>query len=75
VCHVKSNGEAIRAIRERTGMSVTELHRAANVDRTVLTRIEKGERNGTPAQLVAIAKALDVPITAITIARFEAGAA
>lgn len=64
-CHVKANGDAIRAIRERSGIIKTDLAREAGIDRTHLHRIETGERNGTPAQIRAIAEALKVPVTAI----------
>lgn len=62
---MRTNGAAIKAIRERTGMTKTELANAAAVDRTHLHRIETGERRGTPDQIVAIAQALKVPTTAI----------
>lgn len=62
-----SNGDAIAAIRERTGLTKTQLAAATGIDRTHLGRIEKGQRNGTPAQLVKIAETLGVPITAITL--------
>jgi transcriptional regulator with XRE-family HTH domain len=60
-----ANGAALRVIRERTGLTISSLARAAGIDRTALTRIESGERRGTPAQLAALAAALAVPITAI----------
>jgi transcriptional regulator with XRE-family HTH domain len=62
---MQANGETIKAIRERTGLSKTDLATAAGMDRTHLHRIETGERKGTDAQIVAIAKALMVPTTAI----------
>lgn len=62
---MKTNGDAIRIIRERTGFTKTQLATAARLDRTHLHRIETGERNGTPAQAKAIAEALAVPLTAI----------
>lgn len=62
---VQANGPAIKAIRERTGLSLTELSRATEIDLTTLSRIEKGNRPGTEAQLVAVAKALKVPTTAV----------
>lgn len=64
---MKGNGAAIRALRERTGLTKTQLAKATNMDRTYLHRIESGERNGTPAQLVAIASALKVPLTVVAI--------
>lgn len=65
---MRINGEALRTIRERTGLSVTELARRANIDRTALHRIEIGERRGTPAQHKALAVALDVSMLAIALA-------
>lgn len=63
---MRLNGEALRVIRERTGLTITQLGTASGVDRTVITRLESGERRGTPAQLVALAQALNVPLTAIS---------
>lgn len=62
---MQANGDAIRAIRERTGLTIAALAREAQVERTHLNRIERGERAGTPAQLRQIAVALKVPTTAI----------
>ncbi len=62
---MKANGQAIQAIRERSGLTKTQLADAAGIDRTHLHRIETGERNGTPAQITAVAGALKVPLTAI----------
>lgn len=63
---VKINPDALRAIRERTGLSVAELARQAGMERSTLSKIEHGERHGTPAQIVTLARVLDVPTTAIT---------
>lgn len=62
---MRTNGAAIAAIRERSGLSKSQLAAAAKLDRTHLHRIESGERNGTPGQIKAIAAALQVPLTAI----------
>jgi transcriptional regulator with XRE-family HTH domain len=63
---MRTNGEAITALRERTGLTKTQLAKAAGIDRTHLHRIETGERQGTPSQVRSIAETLQVPITAIT---------
>lgn len=63
---MRANPEALKAIRVRTGESIASLSRASGVDRTVITRLENGERRGTPAQLRALAEALQVPVTAIS---------
>ena len=70
-----SNGAAIRAIRERSGLTCSELARAAQIDRTHLHRIESGERRGTHAQVVRIAEALKVPLLAIINPTPDSGAA
>jgi transcriptional regulator with XRE-family HTH domain len=57
----------LRPLRERTGLSISELSRSSGVDRTVITRLESGERRGTPAQLKALAAALDVSLLAIVL--------
>ncbi len=64
---MRTNGEALRVIRERTGLSISELARASKVDRTVITRLENGERRGTPSQIKALAEALDVPLITISM--------
>lgn len=62
---MRGNGAAITALRERTGLTKTQLAKQTGIDRTHLHRIETGERKGTPAQLVEIARALKVPITVV----------
>jgi transcriptional regulator with XRE-family HTH domain len=64
---MRINGDALRAIRERTGLTISELSRASGVDRTVITRIETGQRQGTPAQHKALAEALHVSMLAIAV--------
>jgi transcriptional regulator with XRE-family HTH domain len=64
---MRINGEALRAIRERTGLTISDLSRTSEVDRTVITRIETGERKGTPAQHKALAEALQVSMLAIAL--------
>lgn len=70
---MQANGDAIAAIRERTGLTKTQLAKACDppIDRTHLHRIESGERNATAAQIRSIAVALMVPTTAIINATAE----
>ena len=56
------NRDALRVIRERTGHSKQSLAEKVGVDRTLIHRLENGERNATPAVLISLAKALDVPL-------------
>ena len=74
VCCVsmRANGTAIRAIRERSGLSGRKLAEAAEIDAATLLRIEAGKSTGHPASLARIATALDVPLTAITTSDAEA---
>jgi len=62
---MKLNTAALRTIRERTGQSQTGLAELAGIDRANLAHIEAGRRKGTEAQIVALAHALKVPVTAI----------
>lgn len=62
---MRSNGPSIRAIRERSGLTKTQLAHRTGIDRTLISRIESGERNGTPAQLIAIAQGLHVDLLAV----------
>lgn len=55
---MKLNPEALRVIRERSGMSKAELATRAGIDRTLVTRLENGERTGTPAVIAKLASAL-----------------
>lgn len=62
---MRLNTEALRAIRERSGQSQTGLAELAGIDRANLAHMEAGRRKGTEAQIVALARALKVPVTAI----------
>jgi transcriptional regulator with XRE-family HTH domain len=62
---VKLNPHALRVIRERTGLSKAQLAELAGVDRTLVTRLENGERSATPAVIVKLAAALQCPQTAL----------
>jgi transcriptional regulator with XRE-family HTH domain len=56
----------ITTLRERGGRTLRGLALEAGIDAATLCRIEAGASNGRPGTLLAIAKALDVPIEAIT---------
>lgn len=62
---VKLNTEALIALRERSGMSKSELGRAAGIDRTLVHRIENGERHATDDVIVKLAAGLKVSVPAI----------
>ena len=66
VAVVRSNGAAIKALREATGLGLRDLARATNRDPGFISRLERGEREASPPTLRAIADALRVPLAAIT---------
>lgn len=65
------NHEALRAIRERSGLSITALATEAATKQSHLSNIESGRRNASDELIVALAKALKVPIPAIICAPEE----
>lgn len=60
-----TNGAAIRAIRERSGVSVTELAKRAEIGQPHLSNIESGRRVASRQLAQRLADSLDVPLTAI----------
>lgn len=70
---MRLNPSALKALRERSGMSIKGLAEAASehmpgdkaVDPNHLSNIEAGRRNPSEQVGVALAKALKVPQTAI----------
>lgn len=59
---LQSLGKRIRAIRESTGMTQSELAKAAGVGRVTEVRIENGEQSPRYETLLAIARALRRPV-------------
>lgn len=59
------NRQALIVIRERSGHSKTSLAELAGVDRTLIHRLENGERNATPVVMRKLADALDCPLYAL----------
>ena len=59
---MKLNRDALIVIRERSGMSKAELATRAGVDRTLITRLENGERSATPSVMHKLSVALDVSL-------------
>ncbi len=54
-------GEHVRRIRTAKGYSQEQLAGFADLDRTYISGIERGQRNVSLMNLVKLAKALDVP--------------
>lgn len=59
------NGYAIRAFREKEGLSVQDLANAANITAPHMRNIENEHRNANPQHLNLIARALGVPVAAL----------
>lgn len=59
------NRHALRAIRERSGLSLTELARAAGISQPHLSNLEHGHRQASPATVRRLADALRVPMPAL----------
>lgn len=59
------NPHALQVIRERSGLSVSELARRSGVSQPHLSNIETGRRGTSPAVVRALAHALAVPVLAL----------
>lgn len=64
-------GRTIVVLRERSGMSQSELARRSEVDRAFLNGIEQGKRSPTVPALVKIARGLDSTVSVLTIGIVE----
>ncbi len=53
--------DAVRYAREQSGLTRTQLARACDVSPSLISEIESGTRNATPAMLNKLAKALNCP--------------
>jgi DNA-binding XRE family transcriptional regulator len=62
---VPLNRHALRTIRERSGLTVSALARAAGVSQPHLSNIEQGRRQASPQVISRLAGALKVPIVAL----------
>ncbi|WP_327046044.1 XRE family transcriptional regulator [Microbispora sp. NBC_01189] len=69
-------GRRLRGLREARGLSLSELARRAGVGKATVSGLEHGTRNPTLETMYAIAAALSVPMSALTLdAGAPAGAA
>ena len=62
------NPEALKALRERSGMTGPALAEAAGIGKAHLSNIEHGRRTPSPQITKALADALKVPVSAILAA-------
>ncbi len=58
-------GKIIRKYREEAGISQEELGNLADLHRTYIGMIERGEKNITLINIVKLSKALNVPLSKI----------
>ena len=59
-------GENIREIREKQGISQEDLAEKADLDRTYVGGVERGERNLTILSTLKLCQALDVELCDLT---------
>ena len=62
-----SYGQALRYFRAERGISQEELAHLADLDRTYVSGVERGERNPTLASLLRLVKALDIPLSELAV--------
>ena len=63
---VNHNGPAIRALRLKDGMTVVDLAELVGCAQSVISHLEREEKRPSEVMLNKIARALQVPATAIT---------
>lgn len=60
-------GDAVRALRTKSGLSQEEFAHRAGLDRTYVSGIERGVRNPTVASLQRVSDALGITLDVIFI--------
>jgi transcriptional regulator with XRE-family HTH domain len=68
---LRQNGAAIRSLREKDGWHQPEFARRVGMSQSALSNIEREKRSARPATIHRIARALRVPVAAITRERDE----
>jgi transcriptional regulator with XRE-family HTH domain len=63
---LRQNGAAIRSLREKDGWHQPDFAREVGVSQAALSNIEREKRGARPATIYRIARALRVPVAAIT---------
>jgi transcriptional regulator with XRE-family HTH domain len=63
---LRQNGPAIRSLREKDGWHQPEFARKVGMSQSALSNIEREKRSARPATIHRIARALRVPVAAIT---------
>jgi len=60
-------GQAIRTLRKQLGLSQEALAHAAQIDRSHMGKIERGERNVTILNIVRICAVLECPVSKLLL--------
>lgn len=55
-------GLRIRAARKAKGMTQSEISQKTGIDQATVSRLENGTQEGSPAQLLIIARVIGIPI-------------
>lgn len=63
---LRTNGAAIRALRQAYGWKVVKFAQAIGVSRSYMSNLEAGRRQASPEVLRKISETLNVPLAAIT---------
>jgi transcriptional regulator with XRE-family HTH domain len=58
-------GRAVKGFREKLGLTISELARAADMSAGMLSKIENGATSPSLSSLQALSRALQVPVTAL----------
>jgi len=60
ISRMKTTGEIIREEREKKGMLLRQLASQMDIDASILSKIERGERNATKEQIIKLAEILSL---------------
>lgn len=73
---MRVNGQALAAIRERSGLTQSELAKRTGVSQGRISRLEGSDRpvNARPATVLKLAEALAIPMVALVHHETEAKA-
>lgn len=70
-----SIGQEVRRLRERLGLTIAKLAKAADMSSGMLSKIENGSTSPSLASLLALSQALNVPVSALFRQFEQSGAA
>lgn len=63
--YVEVNPESLRALRSRSGWTVTKFAAALGIKHSHISNIEAGRRKASPELIRRMAEVLDVPVMAL----------